>query len=54
MIPHPAWPIFSKRRNNQNVMSMNFIDDLSVAVKIDMKEDLVDEIGRAISLTYET
>ena len=32
---------------------MKFIDDLSVAVKIDLKKDIVEDFGRAKSFTYD-
>ena len=32
---------------------MKFIDDLSVAVKIDLKKDIVEDFGRAKPLTYD-
>ena len=53
MIPRPTWPIFSKRRNDPEAISMKFIDDLSVAVKVDLKKDLVEDIGRAKPLSYD-
>ena len=51
-IPRPSWPFFSKR-NNPEAIKMKFIDDLSIAVEVNLKKDIVEDKGRQKPLTYD-
>ena len=35
-IPRPIWPFFSKKRNDPVSVKMKFVDDLSIAVKVNL------------------
>ena len=35
-IPRPSWPIFSKGRNDPPSLTMKFVDDLSIAAKVNL------------------
>ena len=52
-IPRPSWPFFSKKKNDPVAIKMKFVDDLSIAVKVSLNEDLVEDIGRQKPLTYD-
>ena len=51
-IPRPSW-FFSKKRNDPVDISMKFIDDLSVAVKVNLKNDIIEVKDRQRPLTYD-
>ena len=53
-IPRPIWPFFSPRNNDPTEVKMKFIDDLSIAAKVSLKDDLiVDNIERPKPLAYD-
>ena len=52
-IPRPSWPFFSKKRNDPTAISVKFVDDLSLAVKVNLDADIVDDIGRQKPLNFE-
>ena len=52
-IPRPVWPFFSKKKNDPAEISMKFVDDLSVAVKVNIDTDLMMDEGRQKPLTYD-
>ena len=51
-IPRPSWPIFSKGRNDPPSITLKFVDDLSIAAKVNLDKDLVDDIGRIKPLNF--
>jgi hypothetical protein len=53
-IPRTSWPFFSKKRNDPASVHMKFVDDLSVAVKVNLDDDLVnDDHIRLKPLTFD-
>ena len=52
-IPRPSWPFFSKKHNDPAAIKLKFVDDLSVAVKVNLDTDLVDDLGRQKPLTFD-
>jgi hypothetical protein len=52
-IPRPSWPIFSKKTNDPAAIKMKFIDDLSVAAKVNLDVDLIIDLDRPKPLTFE-
>ena len=52
-IPRPSWPFFSKKANDPAAIKLKFIDDLSVAARVNLEKDLVDDFGRPKPLTFE-
>ena len=42
-IPRPVWPFLS-RKNDPLALKMKFVDDLSIAVKINLDKDIVKEL----------
>ena len=52
-IPRPSWPFFSKKTNDPLAIKVKFIDDLSVAAKVNLETDLVSDIGRPKPLTFD-
>ena len=53
-IPRTSWPFFSKKRNDPASVHMKFVDDLSVAVKVNLDDDLVnDDHIRQKPLTFD-
>ena len=51
-IPRPSGPILSKRRNDPSAVEMKFVDDLSIAIKVNLKKDIIQDLGRPKPLTY--
>ena len=45
-IPRPSWPFFSKKNNDPSALKMKFVDDLSIAVKVSLKNDIVQDLNR--------
>ena len=52
-IPRPSWPIFSKKTNDPVAIKVKFVDDLSVAVKVNLEKDLVSDFSREQPLTFD-
>ena len=52
-IPRPSWPIFSKKRNDPMAVNVKFVDDLSIAMKINLDKDIHEDVGRQKPLTFE-
>ena len=52
-IPRPSWPIFFKKRNDPTAIKLKFVDDLSIAVKINLKDDIVEDRNRPKPLTFD-
>ena len=53
-IPRPSWPFFSKRRKNDpEAISVKFVDDLSIAMKVNLEKDLVVDRDMIKPLTYD-
>jgi hypothetical protein len=52
-IPRPSWPFFSKKTNDPLAIKVKFIDDLSVAAKVNLETDLGSYIGRPKPLTFD-
>ena len=52
-IPRPSWPFFSRKRNDPAAVKMKFVDDLSIAVKVHLQDDIVDDIGRQRPHTFD-
>ena len=52
-IPRPSGPILSKRRNDPLAVEMKFVDDLSIAMKVNLKKDIIQDLGRPKPLTYD-
>ena len=52
-IPRPSWPLFSKRKNDPSAITLKFVDDLSIAAKVNLKDDLVEDLNRPKPLAYE-
>ena len=52
-IPRPSWPFFSKKKNDPVAVKMKFIDDLSIAAKISLNDDLVEDLHMPKPLTYD-
>ena len=53
-IPRPSWPFLSKTTNDPVAIKMKFIDDLSIAARISLNSDLVeDTLDRQKPLTYD-
>ena len=51
-IPRPSWPFFSKKSNDPAEMKMKFIDDLSIAVKVNLEDHLEADLGRQKPLNF--
>ena len=51
-IPRPSWPFLSKKHNDPSEIKMKFIDDLSIAVKVDLEAHLEADPGRQKPLTF--
>ena len=52
-IPRPSWPFFSRKSNDPDAIKMKFVDDLSIAAKVNLKNDIVVDIGRQKPLSYD-
>ena len=52
-IPRPLWPFLSKKNNDPTEIRMKFVDDLSVAVKVNLNTDIVGDIGRQKPLNFD-
>ena len=52
-IPRPAWPFFSRKHNDPADIKMKFVDDLSIAAKVDLSKDLVIDLNMPKPLTYD-
>ena len=53
-IPRPSWPFFSKRRKNDpETISLKFVDDLSVAMKVNLDKDLFEDKNMPKPLTFD-
>ena len=52
VIPRPSGPLLSKT-NDPLAIKVKFIDDLSVAAKVNLKTDLVSDMGRPKPLTFD-
>ena len=52
-IPRPTWPIFSRRNNDPAALTVKFVDDLSIAVKVNLKKDIVEDFSRECPLTFD-
>ena len=52
-IPRPSWPFFSKKNNGPSALKMKFVDDLSIAVKVSLKNDIVQDLNREKPLTFD-
>ena len=52
-IPRPSWPFFTKKKNDPASVRMKFVDDLSIAAKVNLKVDLVEDPHRQKPLTYD-
>ena len=53
MISRPSWPFFSRKSNDPDAIKMKFVDDLSIAAKVNLKNDIVVDIGRQKPLSYD-
>ena len=51
-IPRPIWPLFSKKRNDPASVKMKFVDDLSIAVKVNLNT-LATDNARESPLTFD-
>ena len=51
-IPRPIWPFFSKKRNDPVSVKMKFVDDLSIAVKVNL-DTLANDTTRERPLTFD-
>ena len=52
-IPRPSWPFFYKKKNDPVAVKMKFVDDLSIAAKISLNDDLVEDLNMVKPLTYD-
>ena len=53
-IPRPSWPFFSKKNKNDPIaLKMKFVDDLSIAVKVNLKKDITEDLNREKPLTFD-
>ena len=53
-IPRPSWPFFSKMAKDPAAIKLKFIDDLSVAARVNLKKDLVNDFGITFDERFET
>ena len=51
-IPRPIWPFFNKA-NDPAAVKMKFVDDLSVAVRVNLETDLIEDMDRMKPLTFD-
>ena len=51
-IPRPSWPFFLKKSNDPAEMKMKLIDDLSIAVKVNLEDHLEADLGRQKPLNF--
>ena len=47
-IPRPNWPFFSKISNDPEALKLKFVDDLSIATRVNLDTDLIEDIDRWI------
>ena len=52
-IPRPIWPFFNKKSNDPEALKMKFVDDLSIAARVNLNADLIDDMGRQRPLTFD-
>ena len=52
-IPRPIWPFFNKKSNDPEALKMKFVDDLSIAARVNLDADLIDDIERQRPLTFD-
>ena len=52
-IPRPSWPFFCKGRNDPADIKLKFVDDLSVAAKVCLDDDLIEDTNRAKPLSFD-
>ena len=52
-IPRPIWPLLPKMNNDPVAIKLKFIDDLSIATRINLAKDLVSSADRPQSYTFE-
>ena len=50
--PTIPWPIFTKGRNDPPALTVKFIDDLSIAARVNLETDLVSDVGRMKPLNF--
>ena len=44
--------IFSKGRNDPESLTMKFVDDISIAAKVNLDKELVEDVGRMKPLNF--
>ena len=52
-IPRPSWPLLSKLSKDPASIKLKFVDDLSIAAKVNLNDDIVDDFGRQRPLTFD-
>ena len=52
-IPRPIWPLLPKMNNDPVAIKLKFIDDLSIATRINLAKDLVSSADRPQPYTFE-
>ena len=52
-IPRPVWPFFNTKKNDPEAVKLKFVDDLSIAVKVSLDDDLIVNLDRPKPLAYD-